>query len=132
VSLTANFLDSADRFSGRAAAHFDDTGLSRAADWTAGQYVAGQYVAGQHTVISGLRDSMTYRLAVQVYQSHSDLGTGGCPRCGAAAPCRPREHAATVIQAAGDDPRWYDTQMASGRHRHAGAVSVDDIAYAKQ
>jgi hypothetical protein len=71
-------------------------------------------------VISGLRDSMTYRLAVQVYQRHHDPGDGVCRWCGLSAPCTPRGHAASVIQAAGDDPHRYDPPPAGGRHQATG------------
>jgi hypothetical protein len=73
------------------------------------------WASGTNRVIAGLRESLTYRLAVQVYRDH-DPGDGRCARCGFAAPCRPRGHAATVIRAAGDDPRRYDPPPVRGRH----------------
>jgi hypothetical protein len=78
--------------------------------------------AGRHSVISGLRDSMTYKLAVHVYQGHHDPGSGVCVRCGHSAPCPPRGRAAAVIVAAGDDPRQYDAQPPGGPYRYASAT----------
>ncbi len=108
MNLPAN-LGSADWYTYRPTLSPDDPSLSYR--W--------QSDAGRDKVISGLRDSMTYRLAVQVYQGHHDPGDGRCRRCGLSAPCIPRGHAASVIQAAGDDPGRYDAQPPGGRHRHA-------------
>lgn len=60
------------------------------------------------TPIPGLHGTPTHALAVVVYQGHSDAGSPWCGRCGDRAPCGPRRHAATVIGAAGENPRWYD------------------------
>lgn len=56
------------------------------------------------TPIPGLRGTATHGLAVVIYQSHDDDGSGFCARCGDRAPCAPRRHAASVIRAAGEDP----------------------------
>jgi hypothetical protein len=74
--------------------------------------------------IDGLRDSMTYRLAVQMYRQHHDPPDGVCHRCDRPAPCPPRRHAAAVIEAAGDDPRRYDVAPPAGRHRHDSASDL--------
>jgi hypothetical protein len=114
VNLIAKLVGGADRYPGHPAAPSSDTRLSTPPDRE----------AGRSKVISGLRDSMTYRLAVLVYKGHTP-GSGVCLRCGHVAPCTPRGHAAAVIQAAGDDPRWYDNQLLPGRHRHADTMPTD-------
>jgi hypothetical protein len=58
--------------------------------------------------IPGLRGTETHGLAVVVYQGHHDNGASACARCGQRTPCPARQHAASVILAAGEDPRWYD------------------------
>ncbi len=58
--------------------------------------------------IPGLRESLTFAVAVSVYQRHPGTGTGVCAGCGQRAPCPARRNAASVIVAAGDDPRRYD------------------------
>jgi hypothetical protein len=61
-------------------------------------------------VIPGLQGSPTHRLSAEVYQRHHDIGTGICAVCGQRTPCPARRHAALVILAAGEDPRWYDAR----------------------
>ncbi len=61
-------------------------------------------------LISSLPGSVTHQLAVEVYLRHHDAGAGACAECGGRAPCPARRHAAPVIEAAGEDPRWYDAQ----------------------
>jgi hypothetical protein len=78
------------------------------------------------TVIVGLRDSMTYLLAVQLYQGHRPQG-GVCSRCGHSAPCTPRRNAAGVIEAAGEDPRRYDAAPPSTHHRYADTAPADRL-----
>jgi hypothetical protein len=63
------------------------------------------------TPIPGLRGTPTHALAVVIYQGHQDDGCGFCARCGDRAPCEPRQHAASVISAAGEDPLWYDRRL---------------------
>jgi len=96
------------------------------ADWypvrsaTLPQRTSGSY-------ISGLRESMTYRLAVQIYRTHFDPPDGACPQCGLPVPCPPRRHAAAVIEAAGEDPRRYDAWPFGGRHRGVDADPEDGL-----
>jgi hypothetical protein len=71
--------------------------------------------------IAGLRESLVFRLAVQLYQRHGPR-EGACPRCGRAAPCPSRCHAAAVIEAAGEDPGRYDVAA----RLDAGEPSIDD------
>jgi|SRR2546429_5273723 len=75
-------------------------------------------------LISSLPGSVTHRLAVEVYLRHSDAGAGACAECGGRVPCPPRRHAAQVIEAAGEDPRWYDTQASAGQPGAADARRV--------
>jgi hypothetical protein len=105
VYLTENLVDGPEWYSGRPAVLGDNT--------------------GPHEVIAGLRGSMTYRLAVQVYQRHYDRGDGRCVRCGLLAPCPPRGHAAAVIRAGGDDPGYYDLRPVSRSRRYAGYAPED-------
>ena len=62
-----------------------------------------------HAPIPSLRGSSTHGLAAALYQRHHDSGAGRCVMCGVVAPCVARRHAAFVITAAGEDPRWYDS-----------------------
>jgi len=48
--------------------------------------------------------------AVELYQRHGDAA-GVCVYCGVRAPCPVRSHAARVIAAIGEDPRWYDGRL---------------------
>jgi hypothetical protein len=50
--------------------------------------------------------------AVELYQRHGDVA-GVCVRCGVRAPCPVRTHAARVIAAVGEDPRWYDGRLSA-------------------
>ena len=61
------------------------------------------------TPIPGLRGTPTHQLAVQLFQDHHDAGDGRCAKCGLRPPCPAQWHAASVIQAAGEDPRQYET-----------------------
>ncbi len=73
------------------------------------------------TPIPGLRGTATHALAVVIYQGHSGDSFGMCARCGDRAPCGPQRHAAMVIGAAGEDPRWYDRgTLAAAPPDHAG------------
>ncbi len=53
-----------------------------------------------------------HRACIGLYQRHQDLndGSGRCATCGYKNPCSTRRHAALVIRATGEDPRWYDEQ----------------------
>jgi hypothetical protein len=59
--------------------------------------------------IPGLRDSVTHRTAVQLYQRHRDTGRGICAACEDRAPCVARCNAFSVLLAAGDDLEVYDS-----------------------
>jgi hypothetical protein len=72
-------------------------------------------------VIPGLQGSPTHQLSAEVYQRHHDIGTGLCTVCGQRTPCPARRRAASVIQAAGEDPRWYDARPYQGEPSPAGA-----------
>ena len=74
------------------------------------------------TPIPSLPGSPTHEVATALYQSHHDAA-GACVRCGQRAPCPVRTHAATVIIAAGEDPRWYDERLA---RRRANRSNVDE------
>jgi hypothetical protein len=69
--------------------------------------------------IPGLGGSPTHRLSVEVYQRHHDAGNGVCVVCGYRTPCLARRHAASIILAAGEDPRWYDAGSLPGTPRPA-------------
>ena len=66
------------------------------------------------TPIPNLHGTPMHMTAVELYQRHHGDTAARCVRCGERAPCRVRSHAALVIAAAGEDPRWYD-----GRISHA-------------
>ncbi len=74
------------------------------------------------SLISSLPGSVTYHLAVEVYLRHCDAGAGTCAGCGGRVPCPARRHAAPVIEAAGEDPRWYDAQAMADRPGAAEAL----------
>ena len=59
-------------------------------------------------VVSGLRTSPRFALAVNVYQVHQRDGAGRCRSCGSKT-CRTRGHAATIIAAAGVNLAEVDT-----------------------
>ena len=59
------------------------------------------------TPVANLRGPL-HVTAVELYRGHHGDAGGLCVRCGARVPCPVRQHAARVIEAAGDDPRWYD------------------------
>jgi len=63
------------------------------------------------TQIPNLHGTPTHRTAVELYQGHHGDATGACVRCGERAPCPVHSHAASVITAAGEDPRWYDGRL---------------------
>ena len=58
--------------------------------------------------IPTLPGSATHQLAVLVFQDHQYADRGVCVRCGEPVPCAVRRHAASVIVAAGEDPRRYN------------------------
>ena len=62
-------------------------------------------------VIPGLRGSLMHRMSVDLYQYHGNIQGGCCIQCGCRAPCPTRQHAATVLAAAGDDPLQYDDYL---------------------
>jgi hypothetical protein len=66
--------------------------------------------AAVNVLISTLPGSDLHRLCAEMYLCHRDAGTGACGQCGHRVPCSARRHAASVIMAAGEDPRWYDAQ----------------------
>lgn len=76
------------------------------------------------SLISSLPGSVTYQLAVEVYLRHCDAGVGTCAGCGGRVPCPARRHAAPVIEAAGEDPRWYDAHAMADRPGAAKALQV--------
>lgn len=63
------------------------------------------------TPIPSLPGTPTHEVAVVLYQGHHGGAGGACVRCGELAPCSVRTHAASVIAAAGEDPRWYDGRL---------------------
>ncbi len=75
-------------------------------------------------LISSLPGSVTHHLAVEVYLRHCDAGAGACAGCGGRVPCPARRNAAPVIEAAGEDPRWYDAQAMADRPGAAAALQV--------
>jgi hypothetical protein len=60
--------------------------------------------------ISTLAGSDLHKLCIDIYRRHCGAGNGRCAQCGNRIPCPPRQHAASVIVAAGEDPRSYDPQ----------------------
>lgn len=58
-------------------------------------------------VVSGLRCTPMFALAVDVFRQHRRDGGGRCRSCGNAV-CRTRRHAATIIEAAGVNPADFD------------------------
>jgi hypothetical protein len=58
--------------------------------------------------IPNLHGSAVHLTAVELYARHYGDAVGLCVRCGERSPCSTRAHAASVIAAAGEDPRWYD------------------------
>jgi ATP-binding cassette, subfamily B, multidrug efflux pump len=71
--------------------------------------------AAMRDVITSLSGSNTHRLAVMNYRRHHDRGDGGCAWCSRTSPCPARLHAAAVIEAAGEDPHWYEAPRPSRR-----------------
>ncbi|WP_146074889.1 hypothetical protein [Micromonospora chalcea] len=49
---------------------------------------------------------------MELYQRHDGIAAEACARCGRPTPCAVRAFAATVIAAAGEDPRWYGSGRA--------------------
>ena len=72
-------------------------------------------MSAQATVLAGLLGSPTHQLSVEIYQRHRGAVPGRCDRCGASMPCRARQHAMAVIEAAGEDPHGYVQGRDSGR-----------------
>lgn len=68
-----------------------------------------------HRPIPTLRGTLTHSTAVELYQGHHG-DAGACVRCGERAPCPARSHAASVIAAAGEDPRRYDGRLTAAPH----------------
>jgi hypothetical protein len=64
--------------------------------------------------IPNLHGTPMHVTAVELYQGHHSGTAGMCVRCGERAPCPVRSHAASVIAAVGEDPRWYDGRLLSG------------------
>jgi hypothetical protein len=64
--------------------------------------------------------SPTHAMAIGLYQGHHPDAYGDCVRCGHRAPCPVRTFAASVIAAAGQDPRWYDGQLTAPTPPPAG------------
>jgi hypothetical protein len=62
------------------------------------------------TLIPGLRGSLTHQISADLYQNHRDTGLGRCACCARPAPCPARQHAISVLVAAGDDPHRYDSR----------------------
>src|SRR6266536_3040493 len=75
-------------------------------------------------LISSLPGSVTHQLAVEVYLRHCDAGAGACAVCGGLVLYPASRHAAPVIEAAGEDPRWYDAQALAERPGAAKAPRV--------
>lgn len=74
-----------------------------------GQLIPGAPIAREmKLLISTLPGSGTYKLSVEVYLRHREAEKGSCGACGRVAPCPAQRHAAAVIEAAGEDPHWYD------------------------
>jgi len=73
--------------------------------------------------------STFHRTSVELYQRHADRGDGSgrCVTCGQPTPCPARRHAARVIQAAGEDHRWYDRRLPAVQ---AQAPRVDEAVTA--
>ncbi|QOC90311.1 hypothetical protein [Micromonospora craniellae] len=61
--------------------------------------------------IPNLHGTPMHVTAVELYQGHHGDAAGACVRCGERVPCPVRKHAASVIAAAGEDPRWYDGRV---------------------
>lgn len=61
--------------------------------------------------IPTLRGTPTHKMAVELYQRHNGDQLRVCVRCGEPGPCPVRAFAASVITAAGEDPRWYDGRL---------------------
>ena len=75
-------------------------------------------------VLSGLRASPRYALAVQVFRSHQRNGAGRCRSCGDKH-CRSRGHGATIIAAAGVNLADVDSARCGVRlRRHQRALPV--------
>lgn len=75
--------------------------------------------------ISTLHGSVLHKLCIKMYLRHHDAGTGTCALCGHPMPCPPRQHSASVIVAAGEDPRSYDAQAWRAPPRDAVSVHAD-------
>lgn len=58
-------------------------------------------------MIPGLFGTATFDLSVTVHGHHYDTGDGSCAACGSPVPCPARVFSASVISAAGQDPRSY-------------------------
>ena len=62
--------------------------------------------------IPTLRGTLTHATAVELYRGHHGTAPGTCARCGRPSPCPARTSAASVIAAAGEDPGWYEGDLA--------------------
>ena len=74
-------------------------------------------------VIPGLRQSPLHQISADLYHRHDDSGHRRCACCGRPTPCPARQHAATVLLAAGDDPRRHD------QHGQPHASTSDPMGY---
>lgn len=100
---------------GRAKAHWPECGRPEPAPLGCSWSVAPRADA----VVSGLRSSSMFALAVQVYRVHQRDCAGRCRSC-ASQTCRSRVHAAIVIAAAGASPADFDTPVRCGLRRPSG------------
>jgi hypothetical protein len=78
--------------------------------------------SGVKVPVSTLPGSALHKLCVEMYLRHQGAGAARCAQCEQPTPCSPRQRAASVIVAAGEDPRSYDPQ--AWRSPPGGAVSV--------
>lgn len=74
------------------------------------------------TPIPGLRGSLTHQISAELYRRHHDGGNGWCDTCGGRTPCPVRRYAASVIIAAGEDPRSYDMLRPGGAAPTNGTI----------
>src|SRR3989442_1086923 len=74
--------------------------------------------------IGTLPGGSVHRTSVELYQRHVDQGDGRCAACGLPTPCSARRHAAVVIRAAGEDPRWHDERLPAGQRPAPGALQA--------
>lgn len=81
-------------------------------------------------LIQTLPGSNVHRLCIQLYQRHYGQEHGRCAVCGQPFPCVVQRHAALVIHAAGEDPRWYEGRSpADPRPRTANPTPAGVTGY---